>query len=146
MQSSGMRVVICAYLRVFGVVVFGVEHVRPLRGRMCGVQDSLTSSDQPPPNLKPLLAQRGGGLQPVHTCGGFWVVTGSGRASSAPVTPEVTPYVRLPGRCRNESVARGLRATHACAKRDPSNSVAFSGLSHRAEPARPLRGTCDIAP
>ena len=43
-------------------------------------------------------------------------------------TPEVTPYVRLPGWCRNEHVARDLRATHLSAERGQFDSVAFFRL------------------
>ena len=54
-----------------------------------------------------------------------------------PVPPGTTPYGRLPGRWLNEYVARALRATHPCAKRDPSDLVMFSALSHRIEYVQP---------
>ena len=81
----------------------GVEHVRSLRGRMCGARGHLAHRSLPPPNIKPLRSS-GRGLQPVHTCVVFWVVMGSGRASSAP-----TGDVALSGLWRWVEHVRPLR-------------------------------------
>lgn len=90
----------------------GAEHVRPLRGRVAS--SGLLHRAEPARPLRVMLRFLGccvgpTKVGPYESCDRFFV----GADHDPPgVAPGITRYVRLSGGCRNEYVARDLRATH----------------------------------